>query len=131
MGSFSNYWENEVLDHLFSKGTYAPPTIHVALSTADPGEDGSGLDEPEGGGYARAVTQASDWSSADSGLVDNAQAIEFNAATGAWGTLTHFALFDAATAGNLLAHGSLTQPRTVNASDVPVFPPSDLQVTLD
>ena len=131
MGSFSNYWENEVLDHLFGKGAYAPPTIHVALSAADPGEDGSGLDEPEGGGYARAVTQASDWSSADSGLVDNVQAIEFNAATGAWGTLTHFALFDAATGGNLLAHGSLTQSRTVNASDVPVFPPSDLQVTLD
>ncbi|HSV98857.1 MAG TPA: hypothetical protein VLI39_01700 [Sedimentisphaerales bacterium] len=131
MGSFSNYWENKVLDHLFGKGTYAPPTIHVALSTADPGEDGSGLDEPEGAGYARAVTQASDWSSADGGLIDNVEGIEFNAATGAWGTLTHFALFDAATGGNLLAHGSLTQPRNVNASDAPVFPPSDLQVTLD
>ncbi|MBP8910237.1 MAG: hypothetical protein KBI32_01890 [Phycisphaerae bacterium] len=131
MGSFSNYWENKVLDHLFGKGTYAPPTIHVALSSADPGEDGSGLDEPEGGGYARVATGASDWSSADSGLVDNVQAIEFHPATGAWGTLTHFALFDAATAGNLLAHGSLTQPRTVNASDAPVFPPRQLQVTLD
>jgi hypothetical protein len=131
MGSFSNYWENEILDHLFDKGTYAPPTIYVALSTADPGEDGSGLDEPEGGGYARAATQPSDWNSATSGLIDNAQAIEFNPATGNWGTMTHFALFDAATGGNLLAHGSLTQPETVNASDNALFPPSDLQVTLD
>ncbi len=131
MGSFSNYWENKVLDYLFGKGTYTPPTIHVALSSADPGEDGAGLDEPEGGGYARVATQASDWSSAEDGRIDNVQAIEFHPATGAWGTLTHFALFDAATAGNLLAHGSLTQPRTVHASDAPRFPPRELQVTLD
>ena len=35
-------------------------------------------------------------------------AIAFNAATGDWGLITHFALFDAATAGNMLAHGTLT-----------------------
>jgi hypothetical protein len=131
MGSFSNYWENEVLDHLFGKGAYTPPTIYVALSACDPGESGSGLDEPEGGGYARVATEADDWNSADGGLLDNAVAIEFNAATGNWGTMTHFALFDAATGGNLLAHGSLTQPKTVNAADRAEFPPGDLEVTLD
>jgi hypothetical protein len=131
MGSFSNYWENEVLDHLFGKGAYTPPNLYVALSASDPGENGSGLEEPAAGGYARAATQASDWNSAEGGLIDNAVAIEFNAATGDWGTMTHFALFDAAAGGNLLAHGSLTQPRTVHATDTAVFPPSDLEVTLD
>ncbi|NLH42851.1 MAG: hypothetical protein GX448_13515 [Planctomycetes bacterium] len=131
MGSFSNYWETKILDHLFGKGVYTPPTIYVALSTADPGESGSGLDEPEGGGYARAATQASDWNSAAGGLIDNAAAIEFDAAAGDWGTVTHFALFDAATGGNLLAHGSLAQPKTVNAADRAQFPPGDLEVTLD
>ncbi len=72
MGSFSNYWENEVLDHLFGKGVYAPPTIYVALSAADPGENGSGLDEPDGNGYARACTAAGDWNAANGGLLDNA-----------------------------------------------------------
>ena len=42
MGSFSNYWENELLDHLFGKGSYTPPTIYVGLSTTDPGDDGAG-----------------------------------------------------------------------------------------
>lgn len=131
MGSFSNYWENEVLDHLFGKGAYTPPTIYVALSAADPGEDGSGVDEPDGGGYARVATVAGDWTNATGGLVDNVAAIEFGAAAGDWATMTHFALFDAATAGNLLAHGTLTQAKTVNAGDQARFPPGELEVTLD
>lgn len=131
MGSFSNYWENEVLDHLFGKGAYAPPTIYVALSAADPDEDESGVDEPDGGGYARVATAAGDWSNAAGGLLDNVVAIEFDAAVGDWGTMTHFVLFDAATAGNLLAYGALTQAKTVNAGDQARFPPGELEVTLD
>jgi len=131
MGSFSNYWEDAVLNHLFGKGTYTPPTIYVALSAADPGESGSTFDEPEGGGYTRVATAASDWNSASGGLLDNASTIEFDAATDDWGTLTHFALLDAAAGGNLLAHGSLTQPKTVNATDTARFPPGELEVTLD
>ena len=53
MGSFTDHWENEILDHLFGKGSYTPPTIHVGLSTADPGDDGTGLSEPSGNGYGR------------------------------------------------------------------------------
>lgn len=131
MGSFSNYWENAILNHLFGKGAYTPPTIYVALSAADPGESGSGLDEPDGGAYARVATQAADWSNAASGLLDNAGAIEFDAATENWGTMTHFALLDAAGGGNLLAHGSLTQPRTINTTDTARFLPGELEVTLD
>jgi len=131
MGSFSNYWEDEILDHLFGKGAYSPPTIYVALSSANPGESGTGLSEPGGNGYARAVTSAGDWSAADGGLLDNADAIEFGTAAGDWGTMTHFALFDAATAGNMLAYGTLTQSKTVNGGDTVRFAAGDLEVTLD
>lgn len=131
MGSFSDYWENEILDHLFGKGTYSPPTIHVALSSANPGESGSGLSEPGGNGYARVATSAGDWSAADGGLLDNADAIEFGTAAGDWGTMTHFALFDAATGGNMLAYGTLNQSKTVNGGDTVRFAAGDLEVTLD
>ena len=60
MGGFSDYWENKILDHIFGKGSYTPPTIYVGLSTADPTDDGSGLAEPSGNGYARKQTSASD-----------------------------------------------------------------------
>jgi len=131
MGSFADHWENEILDYLFGKGSYASPTIYVGLSTADPGDDGAGLSEPAGNGYARVQTAPADWNSASGGSLDNASLIEFNEATDAWGTLTHFALFDAASSGNMLAHGSLTQAKTIGNGDTARFSAGDLTVSLD
>jgi hypothetical protein len=47
---WSHTWENEILDHLFGKGSYTPPTIYVALSTADPTDAGTGIAQPSGEG---------------------------------------------------------------------------------
>jgi hypothetical protein len=131
MTGFSDYWENEVLDHLFDKGLYAPPTIYVALSTADPGDDGAGAVEPTGGSYSRIETSNADWTAAVGGVIGNADAIEFAEATSAWGTITHFALYDAALGGNLLAYGPLVESKTVAGGDVVRFPAGDLIVTLN
>ncbi len=131
MGSFSDHWENEILDHLFGKGSYTPPTIYVGLSTADPTDDATGLAEPSGDGYARVATAAADWNTASGGALDNANAVEFPTATGSWGTVTHFVLFDAATAGNVLAHGELAVPKTITSGDTARFAAGDLDVSLD
>ena len=131
MGSFANFWENEVLDHLFGKGSYTPPTIYVGLSTADPGDDAAGLAEPSGNGYARVSTSGSDWNAASGGSIDNANDITFPQASGNWGTLTHFALFDAATSGNMLAHGSLGTSKSISSGDTAKFAAGDLDVSLD
>ena len=131
MGGFSNYWENKILDHIFGKGSYTPPTIYVGLSTADPIDDGSGLAEPSGNGYARVQTSASDWNATSNGTLDNSSDIIFSQATGNWGTITHFALFDAATAGNMLAHGVLSQSKSISESDTARFEAGDLDISLD
>ena len=131
MGGFSDYWENKILDHIFGKGSYTPPVIYVALSTADPTDDGSGFSEPSGNAYARSQTSASDWNAASSGSLDNAGDITFDKATGSWGTITHFALFDAVTGGNMLAHGALSQPKAIGSSDTAKFEAGDLDISLD
>lgn len=131
MGSFSDYLENELLDHVFGKGSYTPPTIYVALSTANPLDDGSGLAEPSGNGYVRAQTSGTDWNAASSGFIDNAGAIEFNEATGNWGSITHFALMDAASGGNLLVHGALSMSKSIGTGDTAEFAAGDLDVSLD
>ena len=131
MGSFSDHWENQILDHVFGKGSYTPPAIYIGLSTADPGDAGTGMSEPSDNGYVRAQTSADDWSSASAGSLDNASLIEFGEATGAWGTVTHFALFDAAAAGNMLAHGTLTQAKTIGSGDTARFAAGDLNISLD
>ena len=130
MGGFSDYWENKILDHIFGKGSYTSPTIYVGLSTVDPTDDGSGLAEPSGNGYARTQTSASDWNAASNGSLDNASDITFAQATGSWGTITHFALFDAVTAGNMLAHGVLSQSKTIGNSDTARFQAGDLDISL-
>ena len=131
MGSFADYWENEILDHLFGKGNYTPPTIYVGLSTADPTDDATGLAEPSGNAYARVATSGANWNAASSGTIDNANDITFPEASGSWGTLTHFALFDAASGGNMLAHGSLSVSKTISSGDTAKFAAGDLDVSLD
>jgi hypothetical protein len=132
MGSFSDFWELEILDHCFMKGSYTPPTnIFIALSTADPTDSGGSIAEPSGGSYARKSTAGADWNAAASGALDNANTITFVEATGSWGTITHFALFDALTSGNMLAHGALSASKPITSGDTAFFEVGDLDVSLD
>lgn len=132
MGSFSNYLENRLLDHLFCKNTFTSPTIYVALSKADPGESGSGISEPNPpNGYSRVTTSENDWNDATDGHIDNANDITFPQASGDWGTITHFALIDAASGGNMLAYGALSTSKTIGSGDAAKFAASDLDVSLD
>lgn len=129
--SFSNFWENENLDHLFGKGVYTPPTnIFVGLSTANPQDDGSGLAEPAAG-YARVQTSPSDWTVAANGSLTNANTITFPTSTGSWGTINYVALFDAASGGNMLAWGALTTPKVVESGKTPKFNAGALTCTQD
>lgn len=131
MGSFADYWENKILDYIFSKNSYTQPTIYVGLSTSDPLDDATGLAEPNGNAYARVQTSASDWNTASGGSLDNVNDITFPQATGTWGTITHFVLFDAATSGNILAHGALSQSKTIDSGDTAKFETGDLDISLD
>jgi len=129
--SFSDYLELKVLDHVFGKAAYVMPTAYVGLSTADPLDTGVGLAEPVGGAYARVATAAIDWNAAAAGAINNANALTFPAATASWGTISHFAVFDAATAGNLLASGVLTVAKAVGTGDTVKFDVGQLSATLD
>ncbi len=133
MGSFSNYTENKVLDHITGKATFAEVTnCYIVLSTADPLDDASGLAEPSGNNYARKLTSDTDWGSASGGSITNSGgAITFNQASGSWGTITHFALYDNSTGGNMLAHGQLTASKAIASGDTLQFPTSSLTITLD
>ena len=131
MGSFNDYTENKVLDHIVGKTSFTMPTAYVGLSTADPLDDASGLAEPSGNNYARVTTSGSDWDAAASGATANAAALAFPEASGAWGTVTHFALFDALSAGNMLCHGTLDASRVIVSGQTPRFAIGEFDITLD
>lgn len=131
MGSFSDYWENKLLNYIFGKGDLTPPVIYVGLLTAEPGEDGTSLAEPNGNAYQRIQTSASDWNVSAGGFLDNTGDITFAMATGNWSTVTHFALFDAATGGNMLAFGTLSPAKAVGSGVIAKFAAGDLVINLD
>ena len=109
MGKFSNYAENELLDHVLKVGSYSrPANLYLAFCTEDPGDAGTGssISEPSGGGYARTVCD--DWSSGVSRATSNSVAITIAEATGYWGIITHWAICDASSAGNMIAYGDFT-----------------------
>lgn len=130
MSSFSDYTENLVLNWLFTTNSATRPTAwYVGLFTAAPSDTGGGT-EVTGNGYARVATGTISVSGTDT-LATNAAAIEFAAASGGnWGTITHAAIFDASSSGNMLAWAALTTSRTINDGDVFRIPASSLTVTL-
>jgi len=126
MGSISDFLENELLDHVMGVGAYTPPaTVYLGLSTADPLDDASGLAEPSGNGYAR---QSIAFNAAASRKVENTALVTFPQASGAWGTITHWALFDAESAGNMMAHGSLAVSKTVVSGNTPSVAANEVDV---
>ena len=131
MGGFSDYWEEKIFNHVFGKSIYTPPTIYIGLSTEDPTDDGSALAEPNGNAYTRVQTSASDWNIASGGSLDNASEIAFPMATGSWGTITYFGLFDNATGGNMLLSGPLSTPRAIGVGEITKFMAGDLVLNLD
>jgi len=135
MGSFSDYLENELLDHVFKTGAYTQPTnIFVALLNTTPTDADTGTTlntskEVSGGSYARVTCNT--WDAAASGATENTGAIEFAEATADWGTVTHFAICDHATTGNMLGWGALTVSKDIGTGDTASFAAGDFDVTLD
>ena len=128
--SLSNTGEALMLDLFFDLGTPIPPTLYLAASTADPGEDGSGLVEPTDAAYARVTTAGADWERTGS-EVANVNTEEFPEATESWGSITHLALMDASSAGNVLASQALTSARTVPTGAILRFLAGDITLSLD
>lgn len=129
MSSFSDYAENKVLELIVGKTAFTTPTAHVALFTAAPSDTGGGT-EATGGSYARKSTAGADWAAASGGAISNANAITFVTPTGSWGTVTHFALFDASTSGNMLAWAPLSASQAIGTGNTVSFDVGDLDITL-
>ena len=128
--SFSDYAEGGVLDHVFGLAALPQPTLYLGVSTTDPADTGVGASEPVGNGYARIATVAVDWERSGN-VVTNANELSFPEATGAWGTLAHFVLYDAVTGGNVFIYGALTTPKTIASEETLRFPVGNLTFTLD
>lgn len=141
-GSASDVYEKRILDLIF-RNTNASATVPLGLDgtnvwiglfTATPSDTGGGT-EVSGSSYARvAVARTGAGFAAATGAAattSNSGAVTFPTATGSWGTVTQFGVFDAATSGNLVFWGDLTASKTVGNGDTVSFAASALTITAD
>jgi hypothetical protein len=144
MSCLSNYLQNKLIDQVFRGQAFSfPATLYMALFTVQPTAAGGGT-EVSGTGYARVpfVGSLADWagtqgagttvaSSGTSGATSNNAVINFGSPTAAWGVVVGFAIFDAATGGNMLMFGALNNSKSVNANDAaPAFPAGTLAFSI-
>lgn len=131
----SDYLEGKLIDHIFRTASFTKPTVlAVALYTAAPTDAGGGTEvSTSGTGYARQSLNPLDanWAapSAGNGVTSNTPVVNFGTASGSWGTVTHFGIFDATSGGNLLVWGPLSASKTVTSGDGFQVPANQLTVT--
>lgn len=136
MAGMSDYLEDGIRTLLFRTGAgiTKPAALYIALHTADPLDTGAGT-EVSGGGYARVQRNPGDanWSAPDltGGLTANVADITFPTPSANWGVVTHVAIWDAVSGGNLIGRGALSSPKTINNGDAaPKFLAGSLSITL-
>lgn len=145
--SLTDYAENKLIDAVFrGQALGAPATFYVGLATAASSCETGTVTEvsTSGTAYGRAAVTSSlaNWagtqsagsttaSSGTGGQTSNNSTITIGStATASWGTVTHFFLADASTAGNIWVCQSLTTSKTINNGDpAPTFSAGALTVT--
>jgi hypothetical protein len=140
-----NYLENKLIDQLFRGQAFSfPTTLYMGLLTSASSDSTLGT-EVTGGDYERASISSSllNWSGTQSvgstsastgvsGTTSNNVEITFPTPSASWGVVTHFAIYDSLTGGNMLFWSPLTDSKSINNGDPsPSFPPNSLSVQID
>ena len=120
MTGLSSYGEGQILGVLTTNA-------FVSLHTADPGN--TGASEISGGGYARQGPTTFANAGNNPTVASNSAIVTYPTATANWGTITHFSVWDALTAGNYRGSGALQTPKAVNNGDTARFLAGVLTIT--
>lgn len=139
MAAFSDYLEQGILNHSLRGQTLpTPSTIYLALFTSNPTDSGIGFEVVDSAyvrqDMAKGGSISSGWTppatSGEGHAISNAQVIQFPPVADGAITVTHYALYDAQTGGNLLYHGEFTVSKTLEINDVLSIDIGGLQVIL-
>jgi hypothetical protein len=133
MANFSTYIQEQFTSWL-KAGTFAtaPTSLICALSTADPLDDASGIAEPVAMGYSRETVDlgaASSVNGVGTTVTGPSAAVVFGPATGDWGSIAYWALYENA-GTNMLFHGSVTAAKTVVSGDSFVVNANSLSIII-
>lgn len=129
----SNAYRAKWIDSTLRGAPFTPPaTVYVALFVADPTADCITGNEVQTAAHPWYARQAMAFAAQGTpGITSNSAAVTFLVVTGADTNATHYALFDASSAGTMISYGALAAAKTYSAGDVPSFLAGQLAVTLN
>lgn len=133
MSKMSDYLEVQLRAHIFRTASFTKPAaLWISLHTADPTDAASGA-EVVAASYARVQRDPLDanWTAASAvdGITTNAAIVTFATPLTDWGTVTHFGIWDAVSAGNMITYGALGASRIISTGVVASFAPGTLIIT--
>lgn len=125
----------EILDHVLKNSTYTTPGTSVWLAlgknlTADSAYNFSTWTETSGTGYGR--KQVTSWYAPTNGSTCNLSEVLFANPPIAveWGSITHAAIYNASSSGNVLLWGKLRSPIWIIDGDGLKFAPTDIDISI-
>ena len=125
----SNYLRGKITDHVLRNISYvSPATVYVSLHTSDPTVNATAGTEVSAAWYAR--QPATFAAQVTAGQTSNSGTLTFPGVEVSPVTITHFALWDAATLGNMLEFAPLSGSKTFSITDVPSWLPGQLTSTM-
>ena len=128
MSAMSDYLELKFLDHFTGRAsTTAPSAVYIGLAVGSIADDAGGT-ELSGNNYTR---KAITFAVASGGSIASNASVEFNSATGSWGTVAYWGIWDASTSGNLLFHGAFTASKAIASGDILKVASGSLTISAD
>jgi hypothetical protein len=135
MSAASDYLEKKLLDHTLRNTAFSQPAgLFLALFT---GVTGLETNAPTlevaltaGNGYIRKAI-AFDAATLGAGSTSNTLTVTFDpCAVANWGTITHIAVMDAVSSGNVLFFGAVTTAKTIEVGDTFQVSATNLSIAL-
>lgn len=138
---FTESYAHNILNYIFGKTkTLAAPTdVYLALSSNDPEADNGTFTELSGGGYARVHICTTSGAypnlmgTPTGRAITNSKQINWNKATAKWKDIKGFALYTAATGGQMIYYGKITNAEgkvSVDSGAVALFDPGALKISI-
>lgn len=126
----TTYWIDRIMRLAYRTGTN---DVYVGLSSTEPNQDGTGVSEPSGGGYARAHLLT--FSDPVNGEVHNVNPVVFPPSVASWFNeerpATHWCLFNGKAANApLLSSGALAEPLVIRKDVTIRIPIGGISVSL-
>tara|TARA_R110000803_G_scaffold27557_2_gene64377 strand:- start:138 stop:524 length:387 start_codon:yes stop_codon:yes gene_type:complete len=128
MSAMSDYLELKFLDHFTGRAsTTAPSAVYLGLAVGSIADNAGGT-ELSGSNYSR---KAITFAVASGGAISSNASVEFDPATGSWGTVAYWGIWDASTSGNLLFHGAFTASKAIATGDILKVASGSLTISAD